>query len=66
MTTITNIELITQPITIIELNTSPVPIKGNTGMSAYEIAVKNGFVGSEQDWLDSLKTNAIEWSSNNW
>lgn len=25
------------------------------GLSAYEIAVKNGFVGSEQDWLDSIK-----------
>lgn len=25
------------------------------GLSAYEIAVKNGFVGSEQDWLNSLK-----------
>ena len=28
---------------------------GKNGMSAYEIAVKNGFVGSEQEWLDSLK-----------
>lgn len=25
------------------------------GLSAYEIAVKNGFEGSEQDWLASLK-----------
>lgn len=25
------------------------------GKSAYEIAVDNGFVGSEQDWLESLK-----------
>ena len=25
------------------------------GLSAYEIAVKNGFVGTEQEWLDSLK-----------
>jgi peptidoglycan/xylan/chitin deacetylase (PgdA/CDA1 family) len=25
------------------------------GKSAYEIAVKNGFEGSEQEWLDSLK-----------
>lgn len=27
---------------------------GSPGLSAYDIAVKNGFVGSEQDWLDSL------------
>lgn len=24
------------------------------GLSAYEIAVKNGYVGTEQDWLASL------------
>lgn len=28
---------------------------GEKGMSAYEIAVKNGFEGTEQEWLDSLK-----------
>jgi uncharacterized protein YlzI (FlbEa/FlbD family) len=27
---------------------------GGDGKSAYEIAVDNGFVGTEQDWLDSL------------
>jgi hypothetical protein len=27
---------------------------GNDGLSAYEVAVANGFVGTEQDWLDSL------------
>ena len=46
-------------------------LKGNTGakqilrgkinrletlcLSAYAIAVKNGFVGTEKEWLDSLK-----------
>lgn len=25
------------------------------GLSAYEIAVKNGYSGSEKEWLDSLK-----------
>lgn len=29
--------------------------KGDSGLSAYQIAVKNGFVGTEQEWLDSLK-----------
>lgn len=27
---------------------------GEDGLSAYQIAVINGFVGTEQDWLDSL------------
>jgi hypothetical protein len=27
---------------------------GADGLSAYEIAVKNGFEGTEQEWLDSL------------
>ena len=29
--------------------------KGNPGKSAYEIAVENGFTGSESEWLASLK-----------
>ena len=29
--------------------------KGQDGLSAYQIAVKNGFKGSEQEWLQSLK-----------
>jgi hypothetical protein len=28
---------------------------GAPGLSAYEIAVQNGFVGTEQEWLDSLQ-----------
>ncbi len=28
---------------------------GSDGLSAYEIAVKNGFAGLEQEWLDSIK-----------
>jgi hypothetical protein len=27
---------------------------GPRGLSAYEVAVDNGFTGSEQEWLDSL------------
>ena len=30
-------------------------INGNDGLSAYQIAVNNGFVGSESDWLASLQ-----------
>lgn len=29
--------------------------KGEDGKSAYEIAVRNGFEGTEQEWLESLK-----------
>ena len=28
---------------------------GQSGLSAYDIAVENGFIGTEQEWLDSLK-----------
>lgn len=31
--------------------------KGETGDSAYEIAKKNGFVGTEEEWLESLKVD---------
>ena len=29
-------------------------LKGADGLSAYEVAVKNGFKGSEEEWLNSL------------
>lgn len=32
--------------------------KGERGYSAYEIAVKNGYIGSERDWLAQLGTSA--------
>ena len=32
--------------------------KGERGYSAYEIALKNGFVGSEKDWLSQLGTTS--------
>lgn len=30
-------------------------IPGKDGLSAYEIALRHGFAGTEQQWLDSLK-----------
>lgn len=33
---------------------------GTDGLSAYEIAVKNGFKGSEEEWLESLKAEITE------
>ena len=32
--------------------------KGERGLSAYEIALKNGFKGSESDWLSTLGTTS--------
>ena len=29
--------------------------KGDPGASAYEIAIENGFIGTETEWLASLK-----------
>ena len=34
-------------------------IKGEQGLSAYEVAVANGFEGSEQDWLATLGTSSF-------
>lgn len=32
---------------------------GSDGLSAYEVAVANGFVGSETDWLESLRQGPV-------
>ncbi|MGL5315233.1 MAG: hypothetical protein ACRC92_18400 [Peptostreptococcaceae bacterium] len=37
----------------------------NDGLSAYEIAIKNGFVGTEQEWLDSLNGTYLKMDSPN-
>lgn len=39
------------PVTVLENITG----YGKDGESAYEIAVRNGFVGTEEEWLESLK-----------
>ena len=59
------IELSVNPVAF-EVNLNPVPINGVNGKSAYEIALDNGFVGTEQEWLDSLKTDTLQWNSTNW
>lgn len=33
---------------------------GDTGLSAYQIAVNNGFVGTEIEWLASLPASTID------
>jgi len=65
--TIINIEeTITSPIiqieeTILEYTifVEDVKIPGPKGDSAYEIAVQNGFVGTETQWLLSLKSSVL-------
>lgn len=54
----------TQPI--IDINVNPVPLKGDEGLSAYEVAVASGFTGTIEEWLLSLKVDSIEWTSTNW
>ena len=34
-------------------------LRGENGLSAYEIAVKNGFEGTEEEWLNSLKGETV-------
>lgn len=41
---------------IIAANAIPGP-KGDPGLSAYQVAVQNGFIGSESEWLQSLIGN---------
>ena len=42
-------------------------LKGNDGASAYDIAVENGFSGTQAEWLESLKggndPSDIDWST---
>ena len=35
-------------------------LHGKDGKSAYQIALDNGFVGTEKEWLDSLKGEAYD------
>ena len=38
---------------------APNYMKGESGASAYEIAVEHGFVGTEEEWLASLKNVSL-------
>jgi hypothetical protein len=38
-----------------------VQFERTTGASAYELAVANGFVGTEAEWLESLKGHVGVW-----
>lgn len=39
----------------VRVNGQWVTVAGIQGKSAYTVAVENGFVGTEQEWLDSLQ-----------
>ncbi len=45
----------------IEMEKSELDIHFDTGLSAYEIAVTNGYVGTEDEWLSSLKGEPLTW-----
>lgn len=49
------IQIIVKPIN--EEQTIKVSSIGKPGESAYQIAVNNGFVGTEQEWIDSINPN---------
>jgi hypothetical protein len=38
-------------------------LQGPLGLSAYQVALDNGFTGTEQEWLDSLKQ---QWIVTDW
>lgn len=40
--------------------------QGGPGLSAYQLALANGFSGTEQQWLDSLNSQSAAWASVNW
>ena len=39
-------------------------ITGPPGKSAYQVALDNGFIGTEQNWLDSLENT--QWTIIHW
>lgn len=38
----------------------PKGAEGAKGASAYDIAVSNGFIGTEEEWLESLKVKVTQ------
>ena len=47
--------LITETVTNTNIVIDEIGIKGDTGISNYQIAVNNGFTGDEMQWLESQK-----------
>ena len=59
------VELPRTPSIEVDPDRSAICLRGKDGLSAYEVAVKNGYVGTEQEWLSSLavKISHIEQST---
>ena len=47
--------------TLHEYKKTTILVKGDQGLSAYEVALKNGFVGTEEEWLESLKGRPVRY-----
>lgn len=43
----------------------PMGSKGDAGLSAYEISVSSGFIGTEKEWLETLKVKPTQRRANN-
>lgn len=53
----TTVVEVDDPSVVLEISGQGTP--GAPGKSAYEVAVDNGFIGTEQEWLDSLNTDVV-------
>jgi len=51
---------VTEELVVVNLDVSEMGLQGLEGKSAYQIAVENGFVGTEEQWIDSLKIIIFE------
>lgn len=51
----TEIEITDLDITFLKGEKGEAGIDGKDGLSAYELALKNGFVGTEEEWIASLR-----------
>lgn len=49
-----SVALLVASIIVLVVGASREPMQGETGKSAYELAVQNGFHGSEEEWIESL------------
>ena len=52
--------LITETVTNTNVVIDEIGIQGDRGFSNYEIAVKNGFIGTESEWLQNLSIVIFE------
>lgn len=51
---------VTEELVVVNLEVSEMGLQGLDGKSAYQIAIENGFVGTEEQWIESLKIIIFE------